>query len=73
MTLSLLGEKLAELCRPFGSIDHWAVDWSLGAVDEGVYRCTVKLNDPAQHRLVAERFGGEVKDHAVCLDVRLRQ
>ncbi len=73
MTMSQLGEALAELCRPFGSITHWAVDWSLDTVDEGVYHCTVKLDDPAKHELVAKRLGGEVKEHAVCLDVRLRQ
>ncbi len=73
MTMSQLGETLAELCRPFGSIANWAVDWSLDSVDDGVYRCTVRLCDPEKHALAAKRLGGELKEHALCLDVRVRQ
>ncbi len=71
-TTQMVGEALAEMCRPFGSIQHWAVDWSVDTVGDGLYRCSVRLDEPELHELVAQRLGGELKEHEVCLDIRIR-
>ncbi len=66
-------EALVEMCRPFGSIKHWAVDWADESINDGLYRCLVKLDEPSKHELVARTLGGELKEDEVCLEIRLRQ
>ncbi len=72
-TSQMVGEALAEMCRPVGSIEHWAVDWSADTVHEGLYRCAVRLEDPEMHDLVARHLGGEVREDEVFLEIRVRQ
>ncbi len=64
-------ETLAEMCRPFGGIKHWAVDWAFQSTNVGVYRCSVKLDEPAKHALAAKALGGELKEDEVCLEIRV--
>ncbi len=60
---------LVEMCRPFGSIEHWAVE----GANDGLYRCVVRLDEPDKHGLVAQTLGGELQDDEVCLEIRVRQ
>ena len=72
-TSQMVREALVEMCRPFGSIKHWAVDWADQGVDEGLYRCSVSLDEPEKHEAIAKALGGELKEDEVSLEIRVRQ
>lgn len=66
--VSLIRKTLAEMCRPFGIIRHWTVE----IIKDGLYRCRVRLNEPEQHRLVAQTLGGVLLNDEICLEIRVR-
>jgi hypothetical protein len=68
-TTAEIRKTLLEMCRPFGTIQHWTVEHA----DGGLYRCCVRLEEPERHRLVAQMLGGELHDDEVHLRIRVRQ
>ena len=62
-------KALLEMCRPFGTIDHWKVE----SVNDGLYRCSVSLDEPEKHEEIAKVLGGELKEDEVSLEIRVRQ
>jgi hypothetical protein len=61
-------ETLREMCRPFGSIQHWTVE----SANDGLHRCFVQLDEPDKHSVVAETLGGQLSGNDLCLEIRVR-
>jgi hypothetical protein len=40
---------------------------------EGLYRCFVRLKEPANHSLLAGKLGARLRENDVCLEIRLRE
>jgi hypothetical protein len=64
-----LRKTLIEMCRPFGTMQHWEVE----SANDGLYRCIVRLEEPRSHALFARTLGGHLCGQAVCLDIRLHR
>jgi hypothetical protein len=61
-------ETLIEMCRPFGRIEHCA----LQSNNDGLFRCAVRLVEPHKHGLLARTLGGTLRNGEVLLDIRVR-
>ena len=68
-TMPEIRQTLLEMCRPFGGLNQWAVE----SANDGLYRCIVRLDEPHNHALLAEKLGGINEGEDVCLEIRLRR
>ncbi len=66
----IVREALMEMCRPFGTIESWQVE---SASDEGLYRCSVKLQEAGNYEEIAEKLGGEWNGDELSLEIRVRE
>ncbi len=62
-------ETLVEMFRPFGRIESWQVQ----CANDGLYRCSVRLDAPEQHSAIAQAIGAELNDDQLSLEIRVRQ
>ncbi len=66
----MIRETLIDMCRPFGTIESWRVR---SADDDGLYRCSVKLQEAENREAIAEKLGAEWNGDELSVHIRLRQ
>ncbi len=66
----MIRETLIEMFHPFATIESWQAE---SANEDGLYRCSVKLQEVDNGEEIAEKLGAEWNGDELSVEIRVRQ